>query len=64
MTEAAPTPRQNHLLAALPPEQWEHWRRHLEYVDMRLGEVLYEPGDTLTHVYFPITAIVSLLYVK
>src|SRR5580658_6222917 len=30
---------------------------------MRLGEVLYEPGDTLTHVYFPITAIVSLLYV-
>jgi len=28
---------------------------------MRLGEVLYEPGDTLTHVYFPITAIVSLL---
>jgi CRP-like cAMP-binding protein len=55
--------RHNQLLAALPLEQWEHWRQHLEYVDMRLGEVLYEPGDTLTHVYFPITAIVSLLYV-
>jgi CRP-like cAMP-binding protein len=63
MTDVSPNPRQNHLLATLPPEQWEHWRRHLEYVDMRLGEVLYEPGDTLTHVYFPITAIVSLLYV-
>jgi CRP-like cAMP-binding protein len=63
VTEATPNPRQNHLLAALPPEQWEHWRRHLEFADMRLGEVLYEPGDTLTHVYFPTTAIVSLLYV-
>jgi CRP-like cAMP-binding protein len=30
---------------------------------MRLGEVLYEPGDTLTHVYFPTNSIVSLLYV-
>jgi CRP-like cAMP-binding protein len=55
--------RHNDLLAALPLEQWERWRQHLEYVDMRLGEVLYEPGDTPTHVYFPITAIVSLLYV-
>ena len=49
--------------SALPPEQWEHWRRHLEYIDMRLGAVLYEPGDALTHVHFPITTIVSLLYV-
>ncbi len=56
-------PRQNHLLAALPHEQWERWRQHLEFVEMRLGEVLYEPGGTLTHVYFPTTAIVSLLYV-
>ncbi len=63
MTGAARTPRQNHLLAALPPEQWEHWRQHLEYFDLRLSEVLYEPGDTLAHVYFPTTAIVSLLYV-
>jgi CRP-like cAMP-binding protein len=63
VTESVVNPRQNHLLAALPTEQWDHWRRHLEYVDLRLGQVLYEPGDTLTHVYFPITAIVSLLYV-
>jgi CRP-like cAMP-binding protein len=56
-------PRQNHLLDALPREQWERWRSQLEYVDMRLGQVLYEPGNTLTHVYFPTTAIVSLLYV-
>ncbi len=63
MSDSAPTPRQNHLLASLPSKQWEHWQPHLEYADLRLGEVLYEPGDTLSHVYFPIACIVSLLYV-
>jgi CRP-like cAMP-binding protein len=61
--QAVPSPSGNHLLASLPPEQFKLWQRHLEYVNLRLGEVLYEPGDTLTHAYFPITAIVSLLYV-
>jgi CRP-like cAMP-binding protein len=63
MIDAAHNPRQNHLLAALPHDQWERWRSYLEYVDMPLGQVLYEPGSRLTHVYFPTTAIVSLLYV-
>jgi len=63
VTDVSHTPRQNHLLAALPPQPWERWHPHLEFVDMRLAKVLYEPGDTLTHVYFPTTAIVSLLYV-
>ncbi len=35
---------------------------HLEPVRLRLGEVLYESGGELRHVYFPTTAIVSLLY--
>jgi CRP-like cAMP-binding protein len=63
MIDASRNPRQNHLLDALPLEQWERWRLQLEYVDMPLGQVLYEPGNTLTHVYFPTTTIVSLLYV-
>jgi CRP-like cAMP-binding protein len=63
VTDLLPAPTQNQLLAALPHEQWERWREHLEFVEMRLGEVLCEPGSTLTHVYFPTTAIVSLLYV-
>jgi CRP-like cAMP-binding protein len=63
MIDATRSPVQNGLLAALPPEQWKQWQSHLEYVDMLLGAVLYEPGDELTHVYFPTTAIVSLLYV-
>jgi CRP-like cAMP-binding protein len=56
-------PKQNHLLAALPEEEWKRWRPQLELVDMELGVVLYEAGSTMTHVYFPVTAIVSLLYV-
>jgi hypothetical protein len=61
--DALHNPRQNHLLAALPHAQWVIWRSHLEYVEMVLGQVLYEPGSTLTHVYFPTTASVALLYV-
>jgi CRP-like cAMP-binding protein len=60
---AASIPRNNRLLAALPDAEWQRWREHLEAVDMPLGQVLYESGATLTHVYFPTTAIVSLLYV-
>src|SRR5580698_2039843 len=63
MKDASTLPRHNRLLAALPQDQWECWLPHLEHVEMPLGQVLYEPGNTLSHVYFPTTAIVSLLYV-
>jgi CRP-like cAMP-binding protein len=53
----------NRLLAALPDTEWQRWESRLEPVDMPLGHVLYESGVTLNHVYFPTTAIVSLLYV-
>jgi len=59
----APEPRNNQLLAALPEAEWERWLPQLEPVEMPLGQVLYESGTTLSHVYFPLTAIVSLLYV-
>jgi CRP-like cAMP-binding protein len=55
--------KQNHLLAALPQEEYERIAPHLELVSMPLGEVLYESGGPLRHVYFPTTSIVSLLYV-
>ena len=57
------TPSQNHLLAALPAEEHGRLIPHLELVPMPLGDVLYESGNELRHVYFPTTAIVSLLYV-
>jgi CRP-like cAMP-binding protein len=55
--------RENHLLAALPDAESQRWLPQLEPVEMPLGQVLYESGGTLSHVYFPTTAIVSLLYV-
>ncbi|RST47586.1 Crp/Fnr family transcriptional regulator [Variovorax sp. MHTC-1] len=56
-------PKKNHLIAALPESEWQRWKPQLEPVEMKLGQVLYESGDTMRYVYFPTTAIVSLLYV-
>jgi CRP-like cAMP-binding protein len=57
------SPNQNHLLAALPTADFDRLAPHLELVPMLLGETLYEPGGQLRHVYFPTTAIVSMLYI-
>jgi CRP-like cAMP-binding protein len=59
----APNPLQNHLLAALPEEEYKILLSHLEFIPMTLGEVLYESGDKLRYAYFPTTCIVSKLYV-
>jgi CRP-like cAMP-binding protein len=56
-------PNNNHLLAALPEEECRAWIALLEPIDMPLGQVLYKPGEPLEYVYFPTSAIVSLLYV-
>ena len=56
-------PRENHLLNALPPGDYERLAPFLEPVPMSLGDVLYEPGMRMRYVYFPTTSIVSLLYV-
>ena len=60
---AMPASKKNHLLESLPEAEWKRWEPVLEHVDLPLGCVLYESGSTLSHVYFPTTAIVSLLYV-
>jgi len=54
---------QNHLLDALPAADYTRLKSQLEVIPMALGQVLYEPGARLRHVYFPTTSIVSLLYV-
>jgi CRP-like cAMP-binding protein len=56
-------PRKNLLLAALPDADLKRWLPKLEWVDLPLGHVVYESGVTLSHAYFPTTAIISLLYV-
>jgi hypothetical protein len=57
-----PTPpdtRQNHLLAALPADEYACLCPHLELVPMPLGDVLYESGIQMRQVHFPTTSIVS-----
>jgi CRP-like cAMP-binding protein len=53
----------NQILAALPPAVRGRLFPHLELVEISLGQVLYEPGLKMRHVYFPVDSIVSLLYV-
>jgi CRP-like cAMP-binding protein len=57
------SPTDNHLLASLGPAEQQRIFPNLHLVEMPLGKVLYESGDTLRHVYFPTDCIVSLLYV-
>ncbi len=63
VSSANHTPRQNHLLDALPSSDFDRLLPHLELVVMKLGDVLYEPGVKLRYVYLPTSSIVSLLYV-
>jgi CRP-like cAMP-binding protein len=52
---------QNSLLAAVPRKEQRRLLAGLEEVTLTFGDVLYEPGDTIRHVYFPVTSLVSLL---
>ena len=58
-----PPPQHNHLLAALSPTVQGRLFPYLEPVSLPLGDVVYESGDAMRHVYFPTDSIVSLLYV-
>lgn len=62
MAELA-NPKQNHLLDALLSAEFDRLSPNLELVEMTLGQVLYESGGMLEHVYFPTNSIISLLYV-
>jgi CRP-like cAMP-binding protein len=53
----------NHLLAALPEAEFVRLEPHLESVSLPLGKVIYESGEKMTHIYFPTTAIISMLYI-
>ena len=59
----AHNPRLNHLLAALPADEYARLLPHLELIPMPLGWAVYESGGHMSYLYFPTTVIVSLLYV-
>ena len=54
---------QNHLIAALPEAEYLRLRDKFELVSLKLGQVIYESGDRLNHLYFPTTSIISMLYI-
>lgn len=56
-------PLKNFLLAALSDEDFARIKLKLEFVSLKLGEVIYESGDKLHYIHFPTTAIISLLYI-
>ncbi len=53
----------NHLLAALPADEFTRIKSKFEPIFFKLGDVLYESGDRMDYAYFPTTAIISMLYV-
>lgn len=55
-------PKQNRLLAALPPGELKNLKPHLEPVLLRAGDILADPGKRLSHAYFPIDSTISLYY--
>ena len=59
-TERA-APAANQLLAALPRKEYRRLLPEMEQVPLAFGDILYEPGDNITHVYFPDKGIISLL---
>lgn len=53
---------ENHLLFALPDTERKRLSPTLQSVSLSLGQVVYEYSEYLEHIYFPTTAVVSLLY--
>ncbi|WP_428827460.1 PAS domain S-box protein [Azonexus sp. IMCC34842] len=59
--ELTPNPQQNRILAALTPNDYARLQDDLELVSLKLGQTLFASGDSTGHVYFPTSAIVSLM---
>ncbi len=53
----------NTLLAALIESNISSWKPQLQFVELAAQQVLYESGDELSCIYFPVTAVVSLLHI-
>jgi hypothetical protein len=61
MHEAPRPPTRNHILATLPPEDYERLAPHLEPVKLSLNQILYESGGGMEYVYFPTNVMISLV---
>ncbi|HEY0100896.1 MAG TPA: Crp/Fnr family transcriptional regulator [Pyrinomonadaceae bacterium] len=61
MSEALRPQNQNHILAALPAEDYQRLSAHLEPIELRHSQVLYDAGGAMDYVYFPLGSMVSLI---
>ncbi len=52
----------NRLMASLADPDWERWKPHIELVSLKIGEILFDAGQPINHIYFPLTAIISQQY--
>jgi CRP-like cAMP-binding protein len=50
----------NHLFDRLPKEAWESWHQKIEHIELQLGQVVFDVGDPITHVYLPSTSVISM----
>ena len=51
----------NRVLASIPAKEYKRLKAHLEPIELKFGQVLYEPGESIRHVYFPVDCLISLL---
>src|SRR5664279_2453454 len=51
----------NQVLASIPARDYKRLQAHLEPIELKFGQLLYEPGKSIRHVYFPVDCLISLL---
>src|SRR6188508_2134009 len=56
------SPKKNQIISALPVHKYTRLLPFLELRDLSIGEVIYEPNITISHVYFPTTCILARTY--
>ena len=52
----------NRLMSTLADHDWERWKPHIELVKLEVGEILFDAGESIDHIYFPLTGIISQQY--
>jgi CRP-like cAMP-binding protein len=52
----------NRLMSTLADHDWERWKPHIELVKLEVGDILFDAGEPIDHIYFPLTGIISQQY--
>lgn len=63
MSSTVSVTAKNRLLVVLPPDIFKNMLPHFEAVSFVPGDILFQSGDKIRHVYFPLNGMISLLSV-